>query len=89
VKIETVQIQTSVHSFHWTKWGGKRPDLLETEKEKERTNWYCQGCGLEQMAELPPYRLKYDDTLGYLNVCPKCLIDNTFMARIKKLPDPA
>jgi hypothetical protein len=85
MKIETVQKQTSVHSISWTKWGGRRPAFFENKHEV--TAWYCQGCSVEQLAEIPPYRVKYDDELGYLNVCPKCLVNSTFMKRIYKMSE--
>lgn len=51
----------------WSKWGGARQGLI---REKTDT-WFCQVCGQEQPAELPPYFFQLYPK-EYLKICAKC-----------------
>lgn len=56
---------------HWTKWGGARQDLIQSELAEI---WMCQSCGRQQPKELTPYRYEYP-TKEYLRVCAICLAE--------------
>lgn len=56
----------------WTKWGGRRYELITDRQDSELADvWNCQSCGTQQPKELNPYKYEYPEK-EYIRVCAEC-----------------
>jgi rubrerythrin len=58
----------------WTKWGGRRYDLLDNQKGFNLDEWFCQSCGDRVPGIITPMKWKVADD-EYVRVCPVCFAE--------------
>ena len=60
----------------WTKWGGRRYELISDRMDSELPDiWSCQSCGSQQPKELSPYKYEYPEK-EYIRVCAECFANH-------------
>lgn len=70
---------------HWSKWGGRRYDLIAGRQDSILQNiWNCQSCGEQIPNEFTPYKYEYPEG-EFIRVCSVCLIDNCQILRERLL----
>lgn len=76
----TIEITTVKRSYkgvtgHWSKWGGRRMSVIESQNGGVDDFWRCQSCGDLQPEALSPY--KYEFPAGeFIRVCAPCIADH-------------
>ncbi len=70
---------------HWSKWGGRRMSVIESQNAEITDTWTCQSCGHEQPKEMSPMKYEYPEN-EYIRVCSVCYFTNcnTLFERIAK-----
>lgn len=90
VTIEIEEIVVEKKSYkgltgHWSKWGGRRMSIIESQNAVIDDTWVCQSCGHDQPKEISPFKFEYPEH-EYLRVCSICYFTNcnTLFERIAK-----
>lgn len=78
IQIEIEEVVTSFKGLtgHWTKWGGRRYDLVADRQDSIVPEiWSCQSCADQQPFEITPFKYEYPEG-EYIRVCAICYADN-------------
>lgn len=55
----------------WTKWGGRKMSIVESQNAVLPDFWYCQSCNDMQPKELPCYHYEFPEG-EYIRICSVC-----------------